>query len=289
MQKRILIMFVAAVLLLSACKGNYSSGEKVLSANADSASTSADTVAGKPKLVKTAEMQFKVKNVLKASEAVTALTSQYDGMVMNNHLQTTVDNSEEVRLSNDSVMQISAFITTAEMTVKIPQQHLSEFMNQVSHMSIQVNMMKVDVEDRTIDYLSARMKTQNRTDMIAYRQQAKVTDKNADGILALKDDKADRQISNLKTDDEVKYSTLNLIFSQNAGINKQVAANTDLSAYNLSIPSRLWLAVSNGWLMVTEVIVLIANLWAFLLLAVLGWLSFGYYKKRQLNKPAPNI
>jgi uncharacterized lipoprotein YajG len=88
MKTKILIV-LAAVALLAACKGKSHSGEyEVVNNNtADTAKTfsQADDTSRldiQPKLVKTSDMIFKVKNVQKTGDSISALTSRYGGMVI---------------------------------------------------------------------------------------------------------------------------------------------------------------------------------------------------------------
>ena len=78
MKAKILMMMLAGA-LLAACKGsgNYESMDNV----ADTVVTT-DVNLTEPKLVKTAGINFKVKNVQQSSEKITSLTNQYKGMVM---------------------------------------------------------------------------------------------------------------------------------------------------------------------------------------------------------------
>ncbi|HJP64543.1 MAG TPA: DUF4349 domain-containing protein, partial [Mucilaginibacter sp.] len=125
------LTLIVAVALLAACKG------KSKSAEADSTRSSSFEL--KKMLVKTADINFKVKNVLKTGEAIAALTDQYNGMVMHHQTQSEMKASETIRLSNDSIMLVSAYNTTADMAVKIPAEKLENFINQVSHMGTYVN------------------------------------------------------------------------------------------------------------------------------------------------------
>ncbi len=83
-----------------------------------------------PKLVKTAGVRFKVKNVQQTAEQITKLTVSANGMVMHHQMGSMAGRSLDVRISDDSVMRVTSFNTTAEMTVKIPSSKLEDFMNQ---------------------------------------------------------------------------------------------------------------------------------------------------------------
>jgi len=279
MKTKFLILLVV-VALLAACKGKSSTSQ------ADS--EKADYVSYKAKLVKTAGMSFKVKNVLKTGEAIAALTDQYKGMVMHHQTQSSLKGSENVHLGNDSIMLVSAYNTTADMTVKIPSEQLEKFVNQVSHMGIYVNSSNMDIEDRSLDYLSSKLKAENREELVTQQKSGKITLKHPNEILSVKDDIVDKQISNLKTDEDVTYSTITLSFYQSDTISKETIANDDPSAYNIPLFQRLALAFENGWAIFVDMVVGLVNLWMFILAGLAIWRIVVYYRKRMPlpNKPA---
>jgi len=129
---------LAGLAFLCACKGKSGSYEVVNNSSSADSVSSKDTVST-PKLVKTAGIHFKVKNVQQTAEYITALTTSINGMVIHHQMGSTAERSEDIRISNDSVMRVTAFNTTAEMTVKVPSSKLDEFLNQVGHMGIYVN------------------------------------------------------------------------------------------------------------------------------------------------------
>ena len=158
MKTKFLIPLIAGVGLLCACKGKHSSYEVVNNgSSADSAKYDSMTVTG-PKLVKTAGMRFKVKSVQQTSEHIASFTASCNGMVMHHEMGSTADRSLDIRISNDSVMRVTSFNTIADMTVKIPSAKLEDFMNQVSHMGIYINNRRMDITDKSLDYLSAQLK-----------------------------------------------------------------------------------------------------------------------------------
>ncbi|HTD98745.1 MAG TPA: DUF4349 domain-containing protein [Mucilaginibacter sp.] len=282
MKTKFLPILLVAVALLAACKG------KSYKSSADSAKV-ADSVTMANKLVKTADISFKVKDVKQTGEAISALTDKFDGMVMHHQMQSSINKVENIHLSNDSMMLISAFNTTAEMTVKIPSDKLENFVNQVNRMGIYISSSKMDIEDRSLDYLSSKLKADNRKELVKEQKSGKITLKHPDEILTVKDDMVDKQISNLKTDEQVMYSTINLNFYQNDTILKEVMANSDPSAYNIPMFQRLGLALGNGWAIFMDMLVGMLNLWVFILAAIGVWMGYRYYKNRVRITNQPTV
>jgi hypothetical protein len=285
MKTKLFLALLAGVLLLGACKGsNYEAirDDKASSTSADTvavADTSKASIAP-IKLVKTADMRFKVKNVQQTGDAIAALTTRDGGMVMNHQMQANVEQSNDIRVSDDSVKRVSALSTNADMTVKVPSENLESFLTEVSHMGMYVTLRKMDIEDRTLDYLSEKLKLRNRQDLIAQQKKGKVVIKDPVNVMLLKDDMVDQQIGNMRTDAAVKYSVVSLSFYQSNIIHQEMVANDDPSAYQLPFLSRLRIALSNGWHVFVELLLGLANAWVFIILGLALWGLFRYYKRK---------
>ena len=285
MKTKILMIMLVVATLLAACKGKSGSGSYEFVNNSKSSSSSADStradsIQSKPKLVKTAEMNFKVKSVQQVSESIAALTKLYGGMVMHHKIQSTAGQNRDVHISNDSIIRIAAFNTTADMVVKIPSDKLEDFMTRVGHMGIYVNISLMDIEDRSLDYLSARLKLKDRQELVSQQKRGKSRIKNPVDVLSLKDDMVDAQIGNLKTDEAVKYSIINLNFYQSDTILEETITNDDPSAYNIPIFQRMGLAFGDGWAIFMDLIVELINLWVFILAGLAIWAGCRYYRKK---------
>lgn len=269
MKSKLSMALLAGLVLLAACKGKTGSEEFVRS-SADSAkidSKMADTTVA-PKLIKTADMRLKVKNVQKTCEDVSALTTGYSGLVLHHKVESSEIRSTDTRKSEDSIIRVTAFSTAAEITVKIPSDKLDEFMNKVEHMGLYVNNRQMDISDKTLDYLSAKMKLKNRVELISQQKAGKVIIKNPANVLLLKDDMVDQQIGNRQIDNAVKNSVVSLGFYQSNTIFKETIADDDPSSYRPPFFSRLGSALGKGWLMFEDVIIGIGYLWVFVLVVL---------------------
>lgn len=282
MKTKILIP-LAGLAFFCACKGKAGYEFVNNSSSADSAKFDTTTVTG-PKLVKTAGMRFKVKNVEQTSERIAALTTTCHGMIMHHQMGSTSERSLDIRINNDSVMRVTSFYTTADITVKVPSEKLNDFMNQVAGMGVYVNNRNMDITDKSLDYLSARLKLQSRNELVSQQKKGKVVIKNPANVLLLKDEMVDQQINNRQIDDAVKESVVSLNFYQSNTINKEMIANDDPSAYNLPFFKRLGIAVENGWSLFVDVVVGLVNLWVFIAAGVGLWMVAKHYKR---NKQTP--
>ena len=280
MKAKILMMPLAGLILLAACKG--SGNYEVDNTSTDSVAVSDMAIADmKPKLVKTADISFKVKNVQQSSQQVTALTNQYKGMVMSHKESSSINNTSDKRISSDSVLRVSAFYTSAQFTVKVPSVKLDEYLDKVAALGVYVTSRSMDIDDRTLDYQSSQLKLNNRKELVSQHKTGKVIIKDPSAVLNLKDDLVDEQIYNQRINDAVKYSVINLSFYQSNSIYKEVIADDDPAAYNLSFFKRLGVAVGYGWHIFIEAIIMLANVWVFVLLAIV---AVWFIRRNKQNK-----
>jgi len=276
---------LAGLAMFCACKGK-SGGYEVVnngsSSSADSIKVDSALATG-PKLVKTAGINFKVKNVEQTLHKITTLTEGFGGMAVHEQIGALPERTENVKLSYDSVMRITSFSTQAAITVKVPSVKLEKFMDSVATMGIYVTDRSLDITDKSLDYLSAQLKLKSRTELVEQQKKGKVVIKDPAKVLDLKDDMIDEQIGNRQLDMAVKYSTINLNFYENNTIKKEIMANDDPSAYRLPFFKRIGMAVENGCSLFADFIVFVANMWMFILAGIILWIAARYYKSRKLR------
>lgn len=275
-----LIALLFAAVALYSCKGGGSAAMDYQST--DSALVTADSTAPQQaKLVKTADITFKVKNVPQTCEQVSNLTTQYQGMVMHHQMRAEIQNSRDVALGNDSVRHIAAFNTTADMTIKVPTEKLNDFMNKVGHMSQYVTLSRMDIEDKSLDYLESQLKLNSRNELVRQQKNGRITIKDPSEVLYFKDELVDQQIYKRRIDDAVKYSVVTLNFYQSNTIVQETIVNDDPAVYNISFTSRFGLAVVNGLHIFAEVVLALTNLWVFVLAGLGVWFAIRMYHKKR--------
>jgi len=285
MKTKFFIPFVA-IALFCACKGKGGGYELVNNSAGSSGASDMDTskkadTSAAQKLVKTAGISFKVKNVSKTAERVNSLANSFGGMVTHQQMGSSAERSDDVRISADSVIRITSLSTTAEMTVKVPSIKLQKFMDSVASMGMYVTNRSLDITDKTFDYLSAQLKLQSRDELVKQQKTGRIIIKDPAKVLDLKDDMIDQQIGNRQIDDAVKNSVVNLSFYQSNTINKEVIANDDPSAYGLPFFKRLLMACENGWNLCLDIIIGLANVWFLVAIGGLVWFGLRHYNRKK--------
>ncbi|WP_428328436.1 DUF4349 domain-containing protein [Mucilaginibacter sp.] len=286
MKTQLLIPLLAGVVLLDACKGKGSSEAADTTGKTGlfhkSSISKTDTMQIDSKLVRKADMHFKVKNVQQTSERIVALTNSCNGMVIHHVMNATPGNTIDIKKSDDSLMRVTVINTVAEMTVKIPPASLENFMNQVARLGIYVNNSNMDITDKSAAYLSTQLKLKNQRESL--NKQEKNSTGN-DNVLAFKNSMVDQQMINHKIDDSVKTSTITLSFYDSNVLSKEIIANDDLSAYNVPFMKRMGMALENGWDVFMYILISLANFWVLLPLGCIILFAVRYYKSKKVIEP----
>jgi len=277
MKTKIICLGTCFALFLAACEGKKEGYNNVSTADTTAIFSKSDTSTS-PKLIKTANMNFKVKNVQRACEDVTTLVTGYGGLVMHHNLQSTVTKKYDTAISNDSIMHVSAYNTVAEMTVRIPSAKMEEFMNMVGRMAVYIDTRNMDIEDKTLDYLSGSLKAKNQKEMLAHTDPAA---NNSPDVQTIKNELIEKKVNARRIDSEIKYSTISLNFYQTNTIVKEVTVNDDPSTFRVCFTKQLGNSIATGWSGLSDVVVFLANGWSLFALIAAVWFGWRYFNKKK--------
>ena len=245
-----------------------------------------DTVTSK--IIKTADMRFRVKDVQNTKENLSKTIKAQGGSVAEFSIQSSIIQTDKIKQSADSLKEITSYRTDGYLVAKVPSEKIDEFTNTIAKMAVFVDNQSMKMDDQSLAYLANRMKAQNRVE--ASNQIGKIPGKRTGNIetsLALKDDYVDRKLDNMSIDARVKYSTITLNFYQNNTVKTMVVANDNLYDYRPAFANRFWLSIVNGWTMFMEIILALANLWMLILVGVAAFLIVRHFLRK--NKLAVEL
>ncbi|RZJ82102.1 MAG: DUF4349 domain-containing protein [Flavobacterium sp.] len=245
--------------------------------------STADTTAS-PKIIKTADMQFRVKDVQQAKESLTSHLKSQGGTVVEFAIQSQIQESNKVGYSLDSLKEIISYRKTGMLVAKVPSDKLDDFTNTVAKMAVFVNSQNMKFDDQSIAYLANKLKAQNRVEAIKQiNKSATRKSNNVETSLYVKDDLVDRKVENMSIDDRVKFSTITLSFYQDNTVETYIVANDNLYNYKPGFFKRLGLNLVDGWNYFKEFILAIANLWMLVLFGFVIFFGVRHYARRKKN------
>lgn len=233
------------------------------------------------KLVKTASINFKVKDVEQGIRAVSGLAQKYGGMLSHQYLETVEGERKELKISTDSLMVISANTPRADITARIPSGNLEAFMYSIADIGYFTSSSKLDIDDKSLDYLKNELKQKNRMEVLFQPTPKKSSGFAKPKSIGVKDEIIEQAISNRAIDADVKYSTITLNLYQNPLVRKEVIANYYIAGYTLTAGKRWSAAISNGWEYFVDFILVITQLWVFIIAVLLICFSYRYWQQKK--------
>lgn len=233
------------------------------------------------KIIKTADMRFRVKDVQNTKEKLSTAIRSEGGTVTEFSIQSNIQSSEKVRQSADSLLELTSYRTEGYITAKVPSDKLDEFTNKIAKLAVFIDQQSLKLDDQSIAYLANQLKNQNRVEAVAQlNKHANKKSNNVETSLSLKDDYVDNKIENLIIDSKVKYSNITLNFYQDNTVKQMIVENDHLSDYRPAFFKRFWLSIQTGWVIFTEIILTLTNLWVLLVVGIIGYFLFKYYRKK---------
>ncbi|WP_232324683.1 DUF4349 domain-containing protein [Pedobacter cryoconitis] len=283
MMKKYLIYGILGLTALGCSSDKKSGAYDVADLQKQSSALSSDTALTE-KIVKTADMKFRVKDVQLTKETLGKILRAEGGTIAEFNTHSVVIQNDKVKYSADSLLELISYRVEGLVVAKIPSEKLDDFTNQVTRMAVFIDEQSLKQDDVSLNYLSNQLKNKNKVEAVTQLNNS-VSGKKisvAERSLALKDDLVDNKVNNLMTDRNVRYSTITLNFYQDNTVKKMIVVNDELSDYRPDFFKRFWLSFENGWSVFKEFILILANLWALIVLAVAGYFVFRHYRRKKL-------
>ena len=143
------IYFASTILVISlllSCKSGNDESKTADSAKVDNALLAVDSsampvsssaaVVGKKedgrKFVRTAELKFKAKSVVKATYDIEDIVNRLGGFVTYTNLSSTIDNTSSTQVSEDSTLETTYYTVNNTMTIRVANNKLDTTLKEIA-------------------------------------------------------------------------------------------------------------------------------------------------------------
>ncbi len=238
-------------------------------------------------MIRKAEMNFKVKELQKTSQKITAMTAYYGGEIWNSHLRTEIQNSVTRKISADSLREVITHRQTNNMQIRVPSKNLDSLLTALEELSLLLHYKSVTSENVSLEYLSNELKaknmarTQSRLEGAMQKKKAgleEYTNVEYSGI-DMQNNVIDKQIQNMSLMDKVQYSTVNVSIYQDKEVYTNVIANLNADRFDPGFFASSGMAIQEGWEYMLSVLVFFIRLWPLYLLGLGVFFLIRYLDK----------
>jgi hypothetical protein len=291
---RILCLFILPCLFLACGRSSEMREQAALKATNDKAlsdliSSSAAEEKNKDttrKFIRTAQLKFKVKDLIRSSYQIEALTARFGGFVSYTALNSTIDNKSLVPVSPDSSLETISYTASNSITLRIPNTRLDSTLKSIALLVDYLDYRIIKADDvglliQANRITGKRIEKHNKrlTDAIDNRgKKLNETSAAEDHILSGQEQADKAMLDNLSLADQINFSTVNLIiYQRQASKHEMIANDQNITQYEPSFGSKVKEAFQSGWEMLKSFCLFLIHSWALIGIGILVYLGFKKY------------
>jgi len=289
-----LTTLVIIALLFSCKKADYASGDaaadsQTTDSTAVSSSAAVEKKDSKQKFIRTADIKFKVKNVVKSTYAIENAVAKFGGYVTYTNLQSNIHDQIKTKISQDSTLETTKYSVENNITIRVPNTQLDTVIKSIARQIDFLDFRIIKADDVSLKLLANQL-SKNRSAVNEKRVEKAIDEKgkkindimNAENTLANQKEANDnRTIDHLSLQDQVNFSTVTLQLYQNETIRQEIAASEkDSNSYKPNLGIQIIDALKNGWYILEAVFVFFLNLWPFILIGFGGFFVYRKYIRK---------
>jgi len=222
-----------------------------------------------PKLIRTADLRFQVKNLDKSSDVIDQLTKEFGAYISSANMSTA--NAE----ANNTLM------------IRVPNGNFDGLLKAVCKESIYMQRKNVSTQDVTEEYvdIEARLKTKKEVEA-RYIEILKNKAKTVEDVL-----KAEEQIRLIREEIEAREGRLNYLKNQvsystiSVQLYEQIEYHEDPIEVTNSFGNKASSGFDQGWTVIQNIVIGLITIWPLLLIGVIVFIIIR--KKMRKNKVSP--
>ena len=242
--------------------------------------------------LKTAEIKFKVKDVVNSTYNIENICNAQGGFVTYSNLVSTINKKETIPTSIDSSMETSNYSVSNLITIRIPINKLDTVLKDIAANVDYLDCRIIKADDVSLQLLANRL-TQKRIKKNEIWLSTAINNNNkklnettaVEDVLLSKEEQSDKsKIENLSLNDHVNYSTVNLSIYQNDLTKRTMfASEKAIKRYEPDFGSKMAESILFGWVIVMEILIFFSRFWAILLVALLIYFLYKKFIKVKIT------
>ncbi|OXB23686.1 hypothetical protein B0A80_09465 [Flavobacterium tructae] len=285
----LIILFFSCKKFDPATSENPADQQTTTDSTAVSSSAAVEKKDGKQKFIRTADIKFKVKNVVKSTYAIENATQKFGGFVTYTNLQSTIRDQVKTKISQDSTLETTKYTVQNDITIRVPNTQLDTVIKIIAKQIDFLDFRLIKADDVSLKLLSNQLSqkrntvTQKRVEKAIDAKGKKINDvMEAENALANQKEANDNSIiEKLSLEDQINFSTITLQLYQNETIKQEIiASEKDSDAYKPNLGIQVIDSLKNGWYILETIFVFLINLWPFLLIGFGGFFLYKKYFKK---------
>lgn len=250
--------------------------EQVTATQLTSSATS--YVDGERKFVRTANADFRVKDVYQSAIAIENIVSNLQGFVVTNQISSNVERVNRYPIGDAKLLELAEYTVRGNLTVRVPsgktQDFLRALVSQIDFLdqrNFQAHDVQFELLRKQLEFLRNQEAQRQLGDLST--SPGKIADRAAviSGQSNAKASRDEAAVVQKEVEDKVAFSTINLSLYQLSKVRKTEIDDVDAIAKAIrpGFFKRLFAAFSTGWYGLLDIVVELFALWPL-------WLAIGF-------------
>jgi len=252
------------------------------------ASSAATYTDAQRKFIRTAQAEFRVRDVYKSSLAIEDVVAAQGGFVVANQITTQTLGSQTRPTGNGTLIELTEYTVRGDLTVRVPSDNTQAFLRAIVGQMEFLDQRNVEAMDAQFALLRQQLAYQRNQQ--AQQQLGQVVeqggkiDQKAGAIAARTDSQADRDealVAQQEFEDRIAFSTINLSMYQSSKIRQAVLTDVEavFQQHSPAFLARLGKSLAEGWHGILDVVIALMKLWPLWLLMLIGALIYRRFRK----------
>ncbi|NDV66887.1 DUF4349 domain-containing protein [Bacteroides sp. 224] len=240
------------------------------------------------RFIRTADLRFKVKNVIRSTYDIEAITALHGGFVAYTNLKSTVNDVTKTPVSADSILETTHYTVINSLVIRVPNTALDTVLKDISRNIDFLDHRIIKADDVALKILANKLaqkridKSEKRLTNAIDSQGKKLRETtSAEELLLSKQEAADRaMLTNLSLEDQINFSTINIYIYQRPSIRREIISNEkNIDEYTPGFGAKVVSGVKYGWNMLAATLLFLVNIWPIVVFLVIAFLALKKYNK----------
>lgn len=241
------------------------------------------------KFIRTANLRFRVNEVISATNKIEDIISYFDGFVTYTNLTSNIERRTVTPVSKDSALESTYYTTINEMIIRVPNTKLDTSLKAMAKLMDFLDYRIIKADDVTMTLMENKLTEKNLADhqqrlTTAIENRGKKLNETLNAEEGLLDKQAfatKTKIASTSIKDQISFSTINLSIYQHTAIKSALIENDNIiESYKPNFLNRIKESLITGWEVLQYIVVFLVKIWEIILLIFVVMLFYRtFYKK----------
>jgi hypothetical protein len=252
---------------------------------------------GQRKFIRTAQAEFRVKDVYSSALAIEDVAAQQGGFVVNNNITSQTMNMQRRPAGDGKLIELVEYRVRGTLSVRVPSDKTQAFLRAIASQMEFLDQRSFDAADAQFQMLRQQLayqrEQQAQMELGQAMQSGDRLDRKSEVIAARTGAKLQRDealIQQKEFEDKVDYSTINLTLYQLSKIRQTEMVDVEavFQKHSPGFFTRLFDALRVGWYGVLDLFIGLMNVWPLWLVMGLGLYGLRRWTvSRRKQRPVP--